>query len=86
MDVTHILIENRTAKLNARDTATFVRLRARGVLAPDLRVDFAPSSADPMLWVADAVAGAVGASLAGVDPVPLKSFGTSVGVVQIGLD
>ncbi|MFT4296983.1 MAG: hypothetical protein QM582_16385 [Micropruina sp.] len=83
--VEHMLIEGRTALQNRRDVATITDLRSHGAVPKPLTVDFAGKSDDPMLWIADIVAGAVGASLTGTDAEPLDALGPSVEVIRIGL-
>lgn len=57
--------ETRTASLNTRDRAMVVALRGAGALAGRLRVDFADPRVEPMLWIPDVIAGAVGAARRG---------------------
>ncbi|HRQ00599.1 MAG TPA: hypothetical protein PK781_09075 [Terrimesophilobacter sp.] len=83
--VEHMLFEGRTALQNRRDVATIAELRSRRAIPHPLSVDFAGKGDDPMLWIADIVAGAVGASLTGIDPEPLDALGSSVEVIRIDL-
>lgn len=83
--VEHTLFEGRTALQNRRDLATIAELRSRRSVPDRFSVDFAGKSDDPMLWIADIVAGAVGASLTGTDTDPLDALGSSVEVIRIDL-
>lgn len=83
--VKHTLFEGRTALQNRRDVATIAELRSRRAISDTFSVDFAGKSDDPMLWIADIVAGAVGASLTGTDVEPLNALGSSVDVIRIDL-
>ena len=63
-----VWIESRTVSLNQADEHMVVALRGSRVIDATVRCQFALSSSDPMLWPADVVAGAVGASYRG-EPV-----------------
>ena len=60
-----VWIESRTASLNDADRRMVVALRGSRLISGALRCEFALPSADPMLWAADALAGAVAASYRG---------------------
>lgn len=83
--VEHMIFEGRTAIQNRRDVATIAELRSRKAIPGTFSVDFAGKRDDPMLWIADIVAGAVGASLTGTDVEPLDALGSSVEVIRIDL-
>ncbi|MCM3812789.1 hypothetical protein QFW82_00140 [Streptomyces malaysiensis subsp. malaysiensis] len=63
--VEHLFMEARDQVLNARDVATVQQ--ARYALPKDarFRLDHLPGTAEPLLWVADVVAGAVRAQKVG---------------------
>lgn len=63
--VSRVTLEQRTPSLNRRDEKTRARLIGAGVLTDSLRLQIEPPSQEPMLWVSDAVAGAVGAAHVG---------------------
>lgn len=65
--MTSLIVEARQQRLNQRDVHTFSALRLARQLAPTCRFDFVKGSAEPLLWVADAMVGAVGAQLADGD-------------------
>lgn len=83
--VEHMLFEGRTALQNRRDMAIIAELRSRRAIPDTFSVDCAGKGDDPMLWIADIVAGAVGASLTGTDIEPLDALGSSVEVIRIDL-
>ena len=83
--VKHMLFEGRTALQNRRDVATIAELRSRRAIPDTFSVNFAGKGDDPMLWIADIVAGAVGASLTGTEVEPLDALGSSVEVIRIDL-
>lgn len=60
--VEHLLIEARAAKLNRRDITTVQGARFTLPQGSNFRVDHLPGSAEPLLWIADIVAGTVRAS------------------------
>jgi hypothetical protein len=63
LGVQHLLIESRSAELNCRDVATVLGARFTLPKGSRFRVDHVRGSDEPLLWVADVVAGAVRASL-----------------------
>lgn len=64
--VRQVWIESR-GRQDARDLTMVAALRSRGGLPSSMRVDFARPLEEPMLWIPDAVAGAIGAARAGDD-------------------
>ena len=61
--VSHVWMDARRPHQNRRDLAFVGRLRGRGILPDDLAVDFAQAGQEPLTWMPDIVAGAVGAAL-----------------------
>lgn len=59
-DVHQAWLDARTPSQNAKDIALVDILRVRGELADELRVDFGYPRTEPLLWLPDIVAGAVG--------------------------
>ena len=57
--VTQVWLESRTTSLTSKDMHLVTRLRGQRRLSPGLRVDTLQPSVEPMLWVPDAIAGAV---------------------------
>ncbi|MGH3965377.1 MAG: hypothetical protein ACRDRY_19300 [Pseudonocardiaceae bacterium] len=80
--VQHLLIEARAADLNRRDVATVQGARFGLPKGARFRVDHIPGSAEPLLWVADVVAGVVRASRQG-SPVQLELLGERVHVLEV---
>jgi hypothetical protein len=62
MGVNRVLLEARTASLNDRDRRHLVAMRGQRAVPATLRVDIGRPSVEPMLWLPDVVAGAVGAA------------------------
>lgn len=61
-DVSEVWLESRQASQNTKDLAAVAALRARRILRPTMRVDFALPSTEPLVWLPDVVAGAVSAA------------------------
>ncbi|UZN03461.1 hypothetical protein [Cellulomonas sp. S1-8] len=62
---THLVLESRGAMADRRDREMLDALRSRRHISSTLRLDHAPGPADPMLWIADAVCGALVAQRVG---------------------
>jgi hypothetical protein len=60
-----LVIEARQERLNRDDLSTLVAARQGGLIPDGFRYRFARPKEEPLLWLADAVAGAVGAHLGG---------------------
>jgi hypothetical protein len=63
--VSDVYVESRQAKQNARDLQLLDVLRARRQVGPGLRMYHRPGRNDPLLWMPDVIAGAVGARYRG---------------------
>lgn len=61
-DVRQAWLEARTPSLNRRDLKLVDALRGTRAISPALRIDVGYPSGEPMLWAADAVAGAITAA------------------------
>ena len=85
LSVSTIWIETRDAALNRRDQRMLDALRQQGTLSPGTVVAFARPYDEPMLWVADAVAGAVSGKRKGGDPEPREALGASVTEIDVVL-
>jgi hypothetical protein len=66
LGVGHAWLEARERKQNARDRRLLDQLRASRHMTAQLRMDHIPGPEEPLLWVPDAVAGAVVADRLGV--------------------
>jgi hypothetical protein len=82
--VSQAWIETRTVSLNRKDAATVDHMRGSRSLSRGLRVDVQDPGIEPMLWIPDAVAGAVGASLRGADDY-LQIMAQVVDTIEITL-
>jgi hypothetical protein len=82
LGVQHLLIEARSAKLNRRDVATVRGARFALPKGSQFRVDHVPGSVEPLLWVADIVAGAVRASIQG-NSAQVELLGERVHVLNV---
>jgi hypothetical protein len=63
--VTDVLMESRSPAPDRRDVRLVDSARNKGILPAGLLVNFARPTEDPMLWIPDAVAGAVTADVLG---------------------
>ncbi|PRI11010.1 hypothetical protein [Leucobacter massiliensis] len=72
LGVERVWAETRTQSLNDRDRTMVAALRSRGAIPAHLAVEFAQPDQEPMLWLPDAVAGAVGMHHRGRDPEPYE--------------
>lgn len=61
--VEQLTMEQRSPLLNTRDQRLITRLRGKRAFPSTLSVNFGRPSAEPLLWVPDAVAGAIGDEL-----------------------
>ncbi len=82
LEVSRVTLESRTASLNKRDQEMFAALRGCGAMR-GLRAEFGLPSAEPMLWVPDVVAGAVGLDRRGMGSEPLESIAASLEIIDI---
>ncbi|MER6974726.1 hypothetical protein ABT304_26960 [Nocardioides sp. NPDC000445] len=64
--VTHAWLETRTTVLNGRDRAMVAAMRGSGALTGSLRVEFGDPEIEPLLWIPDVIAGALGAARRGL--------------------
>jgi hypothetical protein len=60
-----LVLEARQQSQNNQDLRSVARLRSARHVSSRLRVEHVPGPAEPLLWIADIVAGAVGAARAG---------------------
>jgi len=58
-EIATVCFESRGPKDDRRDRDMLDALRARKVISPDLRIDHIPGPREELLWVADAICGAV---------------------------
>ena len=62
---TRLTLESRGTRADGRDRTMLDALRASRTVSPALRLDHLPGSADPLLWIADVLCGAVVAARSG---------------------
>lgn len=65
LGVKQVWLESRTSSLNRRDEQMVLALRGKKLITRGLRVEAAYPLEEPMLWLPDIVAGAVGADRGG---------------------
>ena len=80
--VTDVVFESRDEPLNIRDRQVIAASQRASQSRQGLRYSFAWSKQEPLLWLPDALAGAVTAAAAG-DPEYLAMFGTAVTRIDI---
>jgi hypothetical protein len=81
-DVSSVCLEARERSQNQLDTDLLGRMRATRTVGSRLRMSHAPGPAEPLLWLADIVAGAVTSALRG-DPQHLDALGPNVDILAI---
>ena len=67
MRVRHLVLESRQERNNQRDRRRILAAQSAGIAARDLTYEFGLPNSEPLLWVADALAGAVLAAEAGLN-------------------
>lgn len=82
--VSTVWLEARTQSLNRKDLKVIDAWRSHGKLPAAMRVEFGLPSVEPMLWIPDAVAGAIAAARKG-DAVHRIMLGDMVHEVEIAL-
>jgi hypothetical protein len=65
--VSEVRLESRAAAQDRRDVRLIDSARRKRLISHDLQVTFARPSGEPMLWLPDAVAGAMSAAMLGED-------------------
>lgn len=85
LGVDRIWLESRTQSLNAQDRATIDAVRGKKLLPAHTFVDFARPREEPMLWIPDAVAGAIGAHRKGRQSGPREALLAGIDEIEIDL-
>lgn len=80
--VTRIWLESRAPVQDRRDLRLVDSAREKGLISPDLSVDFARPTQEPLLWLPDAVAGAVTAAQLG-EPRWLLTLSESIDIRHV---
>ncbi|MFT3872233.1 MAG: hypothetical protein QM714_06230 [Nocardioides sp.] len=81
LGVSQVWVESRKARQDQRDLRMLDAVRSTGLIDMTLRMDFVQPFAELMLWVPDAVAGAVGSDRRGEDAVPLSHLAETVTIL-----
>lgn len=82
--VTRACLETRTAALNGRDRTLVAAMRGSGTLTESLRVEFGDPEAEPLLWIPDVIAGALGAARRGL-PRYRDALATVIDEIEVSL-
>lgn len=82
--VTHVNFESRTPSQNKLDQKMVATMRGSRAIPRSIRIDFERPGEEPMLWIPDAVAGAVGAAMRD-QPQFQQALGERLEIVQIQL-
>ena len=85
LGVSSVWLESRTQSLNKADAKMVLALRGKKLIRPQLRVETARPLDEPMLWVPDIVAGAVGAARDGKEARWLDTLQHTVTQIEITL-
>jgi hypothetical protein len=83
LDIDELTFETRQAHNDARDRRTVIHAQKAGVAPGELHYGFERPEAEPLLWLADASAGAVTAALAGERGAYLEAIAGLVTIVQV---
>lgn len=83
--VSQVWLESRTTSLNSKDMHLVTKLRGQRRLSTRLRVDTLQPSAEPMLWVPDAIAGAVAGHRKGFTSEHRQTLGALVEEIDLPL-
>ena len=83
LGVAQVWLEARHPALNERDLRLVKALRGKRSISSSIRVEFARPKDEPMLWVPDAVAGAVNGAWSGAANV-LEEMG-QISIIEINL-
>lgn len=86
LGVSHAWVERREASLNRRDRQMVNVLRARHAIPATLTVDFIHPEGEPMLWLPDVAAGAVGAYRRAIDAEPYERLHRTITVHAVPLN
>lgn len=83
--VQQVWIESRKASQDSRDLKMVDAVRIKSLISAALRLDFAQPTTEPMLWIPDAVAGALGAALKADDALPRELLAAAVTELPVRL-
>ncbi len=80
--VTQVWLETRRPIENRRDAKMVDALRDMRTIGDDIAIDFADPMTEPMLWLPDAVAGAVGSARRVAEPSLLATLGNRLTEIE----
>jgi hypothetical protein len=83
--VHQVWIESRKASQDLRDMKMLDAVRSTRLIGDGLRFDFERPTAEPMLWIPDAVAGALGAALKSDDTLPRELLAATITELPVRL-
>lgn len=83
--VTTVWVESRGPALDQRDKTMTAAMRSAGMPLGELRIEFSKPLEEPMLWIPDAVAGAVAAAKKGTDVTYREAPGSTLTEFEIAL-
>jgi len=85
LGVSQVWLESRTTSLNRQDMWLVDRLRGERAIGTGLRVDMSRPLEESMLWVPDAIAGAVSAARKGGETEHRETLGSMVQEIDLAL-
>lgn len=85
MGVSRVWLENRTPSLNKKDIEMVAALRSKKMLPASVFVNLALPSEEPMLWIPDAIAGAVGAHRKAIDSTAHAVLASMIHEIELSL-
>jgi hypothetical protein len=83
LGVVQVYLERRTPALDQRDHRLIDSIRGKKLISAGMRIDVQQPSIEPMLWMPDIVAGAVGADKVRGNPVYLNAIRSVVDVYDV---
>jgi len=81
--VERVVLESRSPRLNAADGSLVDMLRVRNAIPAMLRISTERPETEPLLWVADAVAGAIRMAVVGTDGHHLDTLAAKTEIVEL---
>lgn len=78
IDIGHVIFESRQDHNDRKDANTIERARRAKQAAPQLTYAFSRPQAEPLLWVADALAGAISAQVAEANSAYIEQLPTEM--------
>lgn len=84
LEVDRLVFETRQERNDAKDRRAILRAQKAQVAPKDLGYAFQAAEAEPLLWLADAAAGAVAAALSGQTDAYVKVLAGALTVVAVG--